>query len=54
MPTIPSDRKTGNGSLVRPGPFKRLTEAELAEKRSKGLCFKCDEKFVPGHRCPSK
>ncbi|GKB34928.1 putative mitochondrial protein [Tanacetum coccineum] len=34
--------------------FKRLTEAEFSEKRSKGLCFKCDEKYVHGHRCPSK
>ncbi|GKB95105.1 ty3-gypsy retrotransposon protein, partial [Tanacetum coccineum] len=52
--TIPADRKNGSGSLVRPGPFKRLTEAEFTEKRSKGLCFKCDEKFLPGHRCPTK
>ncbi|GJT84253.1 putative mitochondrial protein [Tanacetum coccineum] len=52
--TIPADRKNGSGSLVRPGPFKRLTEAEFTEKRSEGLCFKCDEKFLPGHRCPTK
>ncbi|GKC58538.1 ty3-gypsy retrotransposon protein, partial [Tanacetum coccineum] len=25
-----------------------------AEKRSKGLCFKCDEKYGPGHQCKSK
>ncbi|XP_060178356.1 uncharacterized protein LOC132608338 [Lycium barbarum] len=33
---------------------KRLTPAELDEKRSKGLCFLCDEKYTPGHRCKAK
>lgn len=23
----------------------------MATKRKKGLCFNCDEKFVPGHKC---
>ncbi|GKF13938.1 hypothetical protein Tco_0055400, partial [Tanacetum coccineum] len=30
------------------------SESEMAEKRSKGLCFKCDEKYGPGHQCKSK
>ncbi|CAJ2666559.1 unnamed protein product [Trifolium pratense] len=34
--------------------FKKLTDAELQDRRVKGLCFRCDEKFGPGHRCPSK
>ena len=42
-----------SGSVSRPGQFKRLTAAEFSEKRSKGLCFKCDERYAPGHRCPS-
>ncbi|KAI5316982.1 hypothetical protein L3X38_036689 [Prunus dulcis] len=25
--------------------------SELRERRDKGLCFNCDEKFSPGHRC---
>lgn len=29
--------------------FKHLTDAEMQEKLSKGLCFLCDEKFGPGH-----
>ena len=32
-------------------PIKRLTESELQARREKGLCFKCEEKFSPGHRC---
>ena len=35
-------------------PFKRLTDAEFADKRAKGLCYRCDERFGPGHRCPDK
>lgn len=31
-----------------------MTAAELAEKRAKGICFRCDGKFSPGHRCPNK
>lgn len=31
-----------------------MTEAEYAEKRAKGLCFKCDGKFTVGHKCPEK
>ncbi|KAL9668312.1 hypothetical protein QQ045_002692 [Rhodiola kirilowii] len=32
-------------------PIKHLTNAELAERRSKGLCFKCDEKYTASHKC---
>lgn len=31
--------------------MRRLTEKELQEKRSKGLCFRCDDKWTAGHRC---
>ena len=30
-------------------PIKRLMESELRARIEKGLCFKCDEKFSPGH-----
>ncbi|GKC75003.1 ankyrin repeat-containing protein [Tanacetum coccineum] len=35
-------------------PFKRMSEAEFADKKAKGLCFRCDRKFTPGHKCPEK
>lgn len=35
---------------LQPG-IKRLPWDELQKRREKGLCFNCDEKFVPGHRC---
>ena len=24
---------------------------ELRDRRERGLCFNCDEKFIPSHRC---
>ncbi|KAG6495596.1 hypothetical protein ZIOFF_043422 [Zingiber officinale] len=33
-------------------PFiKRLNRTEMEERRVKGLCFNCDELYIPGHRC---
>lgn len=33
---------------------RRLTPAEMDDKRAKGLCYFCDEKFLPGHKCKAK
>ncbi|GJU71509.1 transposon ty3-I gag-pol polyprotein, partial [Tanacetum coccineum] len=30
---------------------KQLTQKKYEEKRSKNLCFYCDQKYVPGHKC---
>lgn len=30
---------------------KKLSWEELKKKRSLGLCFSCDERFTPGHKC---
>ncbi|GAV65420.1 RVP_2 domain-containing protein [Cephalotus follicularis] len=35
-------------------PVKQLTPAELKVRRDKGLCYNCDDKFRPGHKCKSK
>ncbi|KAG6479507.1 hypothetical protein ZIOFF_062973 [Zingiber officinale] len=33
-------------------PFiKRLNRTEMEERRAKGLCFNCDELYIPDHRC---
>ncbi|PHT55201.1 ARF guanine-nucleotide exchange factor GNL1 [Capsicum baccatum] len=39
-----------NGNIIG----RRLTSAEMNEKRAKGLCFFCDEKYELGHKCASK
>jgi hypothetical protein len=31
--------------------IKKLTPEEMKDRREKGLCFNCDEKYLPGHRC---
>lgn len=33
---------------------RKLTDAEFQLKREKGFCFRCDEKYSPGHHCKSK
>lgn len=47
VPPLPSQSLTRSKGPV----VKRLTPAELQERRNRGLCFNCDERFTPGHRC---
>ncbi|KAI4371645.1 hypothetical protein MLD38_009972 [Melastoma candidum] len=35
-------------------PHKRLSPAEMEEKRMKGLCFWCDEKYTFNHKCNNR
>jgi hypothetical protein len=46
----PSQR-TSQTTNTFSGPIRRLTGHEARERREKGLCFYCDERYVPGHRC---
>lgn len=34
--------------------YRRLSLAELNDRKAKGLCFHCDKKFEPGHDCRKK
>jgi hypothetical protein len=47
QPVIPAAPSTGQQR-----PFKKLTSAEMTERRRQGLCYNCDEQYVRGHRCP--
>jgi hypothetical protein len=42
-----------SAQLTRPKaiPNRRLSPVEMQDRRAKGLCFNCDEKFFLGHRC---
>ena len=31
--------------------MKQLTWAEMQRRHAQGLCFNCDEKFAPRHKC---
>ena len=55
MMGLQRDSQRDRVSGQRPGmTFKRLTETEIQDKRAKGLCFQCDEKFSLGHQCKDK
>ena len=49
-PEVPAQGRPAQASAAR--PFRRLTSAELLERRRQGLCFNCDETYMPGHVCP--
>lgn len=51
LPTIVT--ATDNATALTPValPRKQLTNVQMAERRRHGLCFNCEEKFMPGHRC---
>ncbi|KAJ9561372.1 hypothetical protein OSB04_006532 [Centaurea solstitialis] len=34
--------------------FRRLLEEEVQQRRALGLCYCCDEKYTPGHKCKKK
>lgn len=34
--------------------YKRLSPAEMANRRERGLCYNCDERYSPTHRCRAK
>ncbi|XP_023920704.1 uncharacterized protein LOC112032172 [Quercus suber] len=34
-------------------PVKRISPAQMEERKKKGLCYNCDEKWIPGHKCKS-
>lgn len=35
-------------------PFKKLSPSNLQGRREKDLCYTCDEKIIPGHKCKGK
>ncbi|GKB25466.1 reverse transcriptase [Tanacetum coccineum] len=48
---LPNTTRTWNNKPNRPPLRKQLTQKEYEDKRAKNLCFYCDKKFVPGHKC---
>ena len=34
-------------------PIKKISPAQMEERKKKGLCYNCDEKWAPGHKCKS-
>ncbi|GAV82383.1 hypothetical protein CFOL_v3_25835, partial [Cephalotus follicularis] len=42
---------SGSFNLNRNPPTKHLTQEELKERTSKGICWHCDDIWHRGHRC---
>lgn len=34
--------------------IRKISPAEIQLRREKNLCYFCDEKFSPSHRCPNR
>ena len=32
-------------------PIKRISAAQMEERKKRGLCYNCDDKWAPGHKC---
>ncbi|KAL4568842.1 hypothetical protein LXL04_024459 [Taraxacum kok-saghyz] len=57
----PNIRNDGNSGIAPGNTYRRgqgtdrpLTEAQIQDKRARGLCYKCDEKWQRNHRCKSQ
>ena len=50
-PKPPYPATSSNTTHLATPSLKHLTQAQYHEQRAKGLCYYCEEKYVPGHRC---
>ncbi|KAA0033135.1 ty3-gypsy retrotransposon protein [Cucumis melo var. makuwa] len=47
-------RSSNTGEARKEGSSKRLSDAEFQTRKEKGLCFKCNEKYLTDHKCKRK
>ena len=48
--TVPMSSTTS--SIIKSSlTMKRINWEDMQKRRTQGLCFNCDEKFTPGHKC---
>lgn len=56
-PNNPSQNQNTNPTYPNPYnrrpnlPIRRVTPNQMQERREKGICYFCDDKYQPGHRC---
>jgi hypothetical protein len=48
---IPNPKILNPTTPFAPLKIQKLTQAEMAECQLKGLCYNCDEKYFPCHKC---
>jgi hypothetical protein len=51
---IPRTKRVNPTTPSAPLKIQKLTRAEMDEHQLKGLCYNCDEKYFPGHKCKEK
>lgn len=58
VPIIPPKANTAPNPPIKTAtstttkmPIRRLSPAQMQDRRAQGLCYNCDEKYVAGHRC---
>jgi hypothetical protein len=53
--SAPWSNSPTNSTYQNPSkPTKFIRNQKLEDRRLKGFCFRCDEKFMPGNRCRNK
>jgi hypothetical protein len=48
---IPHPKPVNPTTPSSPLKIQKLTRAEMVECQLKGLCYNCDDKYFPGHKC---
>jgi hypothetical protein len=48
---IPRPKPVTPTTPSTPLKIQKLTRDEMAKRQLKGLCYNCDEKYFPGHKC---
>ncbi|WKA01485.1 hypothetical protein VitviT2T_019765 [Vitis vinifera] len=51
LPLPPSTNIPKTNPRITTRNHRNFSNRDLDERRAKGLCFWCDEKFTPGHKC---
>jgi hypothetical protein len=50
-PSPPHPKPTNYAPLATPLKIQKLTRDEIDERQLKGLCYDCDDKYFPEHKC---
>ena len=48
---IPCPKPVNPTTPSAPLKIQKLTRAKMVERQLKGLCYNCDDKYFPGHKC---
>lgn len=54
FPTLPGPTIATNKFSVTNPQYKKMSFAEMEDRRTKGLCYNCDAKFSPQNKCPNR